>query len=370
MTSARLLVSGVGLAACLACGDASMSLGGGSVARAAVTDGELASAAEVGATVSLYFSSMGESGCTGTLIAPRVVVTAAHCVADVSASMLQVVVGSTTPADADDEQFYGVESATAHPEYRSDGYPTDDPAGLSDERDIAVLVLTTDVSGVEPARTLLPSDFNSALTPETDLVITGYGQTAEGWDADYGRLYIASTPYVRRSDGELLAGGPGTPDTCYGDSGGPAYAMVDGERHLAGITSRGASLGDGSCGSGGIYTLFGAYFAFVEEASGGLWSPGPVDDGGDGPPDDPADQPGDDDPIDDPTDDPDEQPGDPADQGPTPIDPDLEGGTGDTPTDDLPPPATDDLPQACSAAGTPLPVAALLLLVLRRRRRF
>ena len=43
-------------------------------------------------------------------------------------------------------------------------------------------------------------------------------------------------------------------DSCNGDSGGPAFALVGKERFLVGITSRSLSS-DGSCGPGGIYSL-------------------------------------------------------------------------------------------------------------------
>ena len=53
----------------------------GAAARAVVGGVAVHDDAAVGATVSLFFTDMGESGCTGTLIAPRVVATAAHCLA-------------------------------------------------------------------------------------------------------------------------------------------------------------------------------------------------------------------------------------------------------------------------------------------------
>lgn len=244
----------------------------GAAARAVVGGVAVHDDAAVGATVSLFFTDMGESGCTGTLIAPRVVATAAHCLEGVDAAVLEIVVGAALPAQADADHHYAVASLTAHPEYTNRGYPTDDPAGLSDERDIGVVVLTDDVVDVAPAPVLAQARFDEVLLQGAAITLAGFGLTAESADADYGRLYVASAPFSRRSLAEMLVGGPGQADTCYGDSGGPAYVDVEGVRHLAGITSRGSWLGDGSCGNGGIYTLFGAFADFVHEASGGAWT--------------------------------------------------------------------------------------------------
>lgn len=238
----------------------------------AVTSGTLGTQADVGATVSLIM--FGESGCTGTLIAPRVVVTAAHCVADLQPDELEIVFSSTEPAAAPSSQRRNVTSATAHPEFSQNGVPTDDPDGLSDERDIGVIVLASDApAGVVPAQVLHLDDVDAQLVDGVDVLLAGYGLTSDGNDADYGRLYLAETPFIRRSLAEFIAGQPGSPDTCNGDSGGPAYVVIDGVRHLAGMTSRGTFTAT-QCGDGGIYTLFGAFENFVEEASGGLYVSG------------------------------------------------------------------------------------------------
>ena len=410
-----LLLSSLALSLSVGCAP---ELGGATPgsARRAVVDGSPVNDGAVGATVSLFFTDMGDSGCTGTLIAPRVVATAAHCLLDVDASILEIVVGAARPADADESQHYTVSSMTAHPEFTMRGYPTEDPAGLSDERDIGVVVLADEVAGVTPAPVLSQASFDAVLTEGTEIVLAGFGLTADDESAGYGVLNVASSPFARRSAAEMLVGGPGLPDTCNGDSGGPAYVVVNGVRHLADITSRGSWLGDGSCGNGGIYTLFGAYADFVIEASAGEWTgeggsvdlPPPPP-----PPDDPASCAGSceigvsydescycdplcqmngdccadfeescpevgswtcteedlydeecdcDCGLPDPACDGDECQAPPAD------DPPVDAGATDEPSDDdddgLPPP-----PLGCAAGGTPLPLALVLVGALRRRRR-
>lgn len=259
-----------------ACGSAvAVDARASSTAEHGVTDGTVGTSSDVGATVSLLM--FGESGCTGTLIAPRVVVTAAHCVADLSADELEIVFSSTEPASAPASLRRDVDAAVAHPEFSFFGMPTDDPEGLSDERDIGVIVLASDApADVAPAQVLHLDDVDATLSEGTPVVLAGYGLTSDGNDADYGRLYVAETPYIRRSLAEFIAGQPGSPDTCNGDSGGPAYVVLGGVRHLAGITSRGTFTAT-QCGDGGIYTLFGAFEDFIAEASGGLYVSGGSD---------------------------------------------------------------------------------------------
>ncbi|NUY79281.1 trypsin-like serine protease [Flavobacterium sp. MAH-1] len=68
--------------------------------------------------------------------------------------------------------------------------------------------------------------------------------------------------YGYESDLEFVAGGKGF-DSCNGDSGGPAYIIVDGVRKLAGLTSRATDGASNPCGEGGIYTRVDAFTEFI-----------------------------------------------------------------------------------------------------------
>lgn len=261
------------LALAAACGPVDVDTARTSSSRA-ITDGTPGAASDVGSTVSLF--SFGDSMCTGTLIARRVVATAAHCLEGVGADEVEVVFGATVASEAPPSMRRPVASLVGHPEYSFFGQPTDDPDGLSDDRDIGVVVLDTPApSNIPIAPVLRGADVDARLVPDTtELVIAGYGLTEFDGGGDYGRLYVASTPFIRRGLSEILAGRPGSPDTCNGDSGGPAYVDVGGVLHLAGITSRAALSSQAPCGDGGIYTLPGAFEQFLAEASGGLYVAG------------------------------------------------------------------------------------------------
>ena len=64
------------------------------------------------------------------------------------------------------------------------------------------------------------------------------------------------------SDFEIVAGGAGF-DSCNGDSGGPAYIDVAGQRVVAGLTSRATSTARNPCGEGGIYTRVDVHVDFI-----------------------------------------------------------------------------------------------------------
>jgi secreted trypsin-like serine protease len=68
-----------------------------------------------------------------------------------------------------------------------------------------------------------------------------------------------------KTESEFFAGGRNLPDTCKGDSGGPAFIKdQDGRLLLAGITSRGAV----GCDQGGVYTLVPAFLPWINGVTG------------------------------------------------------------------------------------------------------
>jgi secreted trypsin-like serine protease len=244
-----------------------------------ILGGKLATTAEYFGTVALL--EQGATMCTGTLIAPTVVVTAAHCVVItddatgeikgvLQAQDLTVVAGALQVAGAPADKRFGVRSVIPHPAYP--GPSTADPEGLGRDEDIALLLLRSPVAALQPVALLSSAELDAALTPNTPLTISGYGAlSAQG--AVSGKLYLAETPYKRRNAKELIAGAKGKPDTCPGDSGGPAYLMRDGVPALVGATSRASALASDSCGDGGIYTLVPAYGAWMKESSQGEYPP-------------------------------------------------------------------------------------------------
>lgn len=225
-----------------------------SEANAAIVGGKPVPSSAAGPAVAVVDDEIGPL-CSGVLVLSDRVVTAAHCVDDARPEWLTVVVGDEDLLDgAPRGSVLSVRSIELYPNYRRD-FDGSDPNGLDERHDLALLQLEGDVFHVDNAPILPEIYVDDVLVPGTPLTVAGFGVTDEA-STERGRLHVASTPFVRRRGGELLAGGEGEADTCGGDSGGPAFVDVEGVRYLVGITSRAATRG---CGEGGIYTLAPQY---------------------------------------------------------------------------------------------------------------
>lgn len=248
-----------------------------------VVGGEPAEADDYPSTVALMGPGPGgkwEPSCTGTLVAPTVVVTAAHCLQDwwgnpIPASQVRVVYGYTEPESAPTSALRAVSTAKSHPDYNP--WAATDADGMGKTNDIGIVVLTAPVDNGIVTPILPASDVDSTLVAGTDVHVVGYGvnnlSTQEG-----GILYKAVTPYIRHIQWEMLAGSPGNPDSCNGDSGGPAFVMDGSTLFLAGVTSRAWKKTTVQCGDGGIYTIASEYLPWLESIGGEIG--GAVDGGG------------------------------------------------------------------------------------------
>jgi hypothetical protein len=172
----------------------------------------------VGAVLAQHAYSDGTwEECTGTLIAPRVFLTAEHC--DEGVSRVAVTFDSSYDA-ATGTTYWG----TWHgdPEY---GNATGDP------HDIAVIVLDKTPKGITPAH--LPT-LNQLTTLQggDPIVAVGYGAQSVTSDKGGKTLHYADVRYVATGSFTTLTQvylkasmnpSHGDGGTCYGDSGGPNF---------------------------------------------------------------------------------------------------------------------------------------------------
>ncbi|MFT7834626.1 trypsin-like serine protease [Saccharothrix sp. BKS2] len=198
--------------------------------------------------------------CSGTLVAPGAVVTAAHCARGGCGQ--RVFSGEDVKAPGAG-RVVAVREAVVHPSYGSSG-----PYG-----DIAVLLLAEPLDTAP--RPIAPA---GALAGASFVRLVGYGNTDFQGRAGYGRRRVVDVPlagrlpgYGAHPDTEFVAGAPGLDrDSCNGDSGGPAYVSVGDRWLLAGATSRATDDAVRPCGDGGVYTLVPAYAEWVGSVVGGL----------------------------------------------------------------------------------------------------
>jgi secreted trypsin-like serine protease len=170
---------------------------------------------EVGALVGT-FSSGTYPYCSGTLIAPNVFLTAAHC--DLGTSRVYVTF---------DSKFSSKSKLLAGTYYAD---PLYDQA-QSDPHDIAVVVLDSAVKNLTPARLPAAGSLDS-LSVNAPFTSVGYGgQEAVNQPGGPVIAYLDTREYV---SGSLNAVNPawlrlsqnihtGDGGTCYGDSGGPNF---------------------------------------------------------------------------------------------------------------------------------------------------
>jgi len=199
------------------------------------------------------------AACTGTLIAPDVVLTAGHCI---GVEPKLVVVDSIDYAKPGGEVI-DVAKAVAYPSWQ-------------DHYDVGVLVLQHPAS--TPPRPIAAACTARDLAAGGTVEVVGFGLTTKSGTGDNSRLHQAMLAVTDPSctsaagcapavapGGEFAAGGHGT-DACFGDSGGPVY--LDGA--LIGVVSRGLDEDGAPCGGGGIYVRADAdkVVAWIEKTTG------------------------------------------------------------------------------------------------------
>ena len=221
------------------------------------------------AAVMFKSGSTDQQECTGTLIAPNVVITAGHCN---DAALDNVLLGTNSLARPQDGETIAVMKRIEYPSSQT-------------SEDVTILVLAQNAK--EAPRKIATGWAKVDIKNAAPVEFVGFGAT----DVN-GNVYIDDLQEVMstitdfdcstssgcypaaKPDGELGAGGGGI-DTCSGDSGGPMYLLTSYGNFLAGVTSRSYDDSVKPCGDGGIYARPDKIVDWAEQQSGIALARGP-----------------------------------------------------------------------------------------------
>ena len=207
-----------------------------------------------------------EALCSGTLIAPSIVITAGHCYTD-NFIPDNVLIGTASLGQPQQGETIGVRTGIVAP----------DP---ENNEDVTLLILEQP-STLKP-RALATGWAAADIQNGAKVELVGFGAISSDGKTFTNALQQAETTITDanctksdgcrtndRPNGELGAGGNGI-DTCPGDSGGPLYLETSYGTFLAGVTSRGYSNSTVVCSGGGIYERPDKFVDWINTATGQL----------------------------------------------------------------------------------------------------
>ncbi len=223
--------------------------------------------------------------CTVSIISDEWMLTAGHCVQDAQTTDLYVIFSGTFQDLIDHKipaaNIRKVAGAFPNPGYaqtlqklvsmqtkaRAQGkeLSSQDLDGVKSWGDIGLIHLAGKIPAGKTIAPMLPTTVQ--LQINQTVTLAGYGQTSSSKESTYGVLNQVDVAVVDPTYGGTEVEIDNTVrGACHGDSGGPAYAKVNGELYLFGVTSRG--VGDSAevqCVHNTVYTNVLSYQSWIAQ---------------------------------------------------------------------------------------------------------
>lgn len=188
--------------------------------------------------------------CTGTVISPRSILTAAHCV-DPSAVGDQTVFEVYQGTYIGESRPLEVASVTFDPAFDMDN--------VQNGHDIAVLTLAKPTT-----LTPIPVNLAPLTASNRDLQVRVVGYGANSHRATGAGTKRSVTTNIKTISSLLVQIGSSNQQSCHGDSGGPALQTIGGVETIIGVTSFGLDRSNTNvCFGGGYDTRVDVYSDFV-----------------------------------------------------------------------------------------------------------
>lgn len=160
-----------------------------------------------------YFLSQGKA-CTSTVIGPRILLTAAHCVKNNGVGSFKI-----------GGQKYAVR-CLHHTKYKQNY-----------KMDVALCLTNGQINLPNGARYERITFNSNEPSQKSKIKLLGFGCRQIGGGGPSGKLYIGNTKFKYKDGAYIITEGGAA--VCYGDSGGASYIQAGNQRAIFGVNSRG-----------------------------------------------------------------------------------------------------------------------------------